>query len=171
MHQLVEKFLADKKAEYANKKAEFRKETLLDLGLYEKEYSPDNTFSSDYPYSEWDNESASSKYFNKIPVEVTDEEYAEITKYSSNAYKEYANANNPVATVLIAIACIIYLGGFIAGIALGTVEVTKGYYYTYTDTEFSFAIALTYWFVTLVSGTVLLGFAEIIKLLETIKRK
>ena len=94
-------------------------------------------------------------------------------KSFSDAKKEVEEdvSNNPVATALTVIAWVIFIGGFIAGIVLGRVEVEKGYYYTYTDTEFSFAIAFVYWCVSLISGTVFLGFAEIIKLLNAIKRK
>ena len=84
---------------------------------------------------------------------------------------EKTTENNPIATALTVIAWIVFIGGFIAGIALGTVEVERGYYYTYTDTEFSFAVAFVYWCVSLISGTMFLGFAEIIKLLDVIKKK
>ncbi|MBQ7953221.1 MAG: hypothetical protein IJ332_00550 [Clostridia bacterium] len=114
------------------------------------------------------NLNSTNKYYKKVPVEITDEEYQEVKKYSK---QDDTLEINPIATALTCIAWVVFIGGFIAGIALGNVEVVKGSYYTYTDTEFSFAIAFTYWCVALISGTMFLGFAEIIKLLNSIKKK
>lgn len=128
----------------------------------------ESNYSWEFPSSEWDSANSTNKYYKKVPIEITDEEYQEVKKYSK---KEETTENNPIATVLTVIAWIVFIGGFIAGIALGIVEVEKGYYYTYTDTEFSFAVAFIYWCVSLISGTMFLGFAEIIKLLDAIKKK
>lgn len=66
------------------------------------------------------------------------------------------------------IAWIVYVAGFIVGIVQGNVEVQG----TFNNrTEFSFVITLTYWSIALISGTMFLGFAEIIKLLNKIKNK
>ena len=138
------------------------------MGLYEKVYSPDNSYNEEYYLSDWDSAKSINRYYKRVPIVITDEEYLEVCKYSK---KEEPPVNNPIFTALTAIAWIIFIGGFIAGIALGTVEVERGYHYTYTDTEFSFAIAVVYWGISLISGTMFLGFAEIIKLLETIKNK
>ena len=79
---------------------------------------------------------------------------------------------NRIATALTIIAWVIFVGGFIAGIALGHVEVTMhNEADIWTEKKFSFAVALVYWAVSLISGIMTLGFAEIIKLLEEIKRK
>lgn len=80
------------------------------------------------------------------------------------ASQESTGKNN-IADTLQVIAWIIYIGGFIAGFVLGNVEVP----YTYipaTHTEFSFTLALTYWAAFFITGTILLGFAEIIQLLQ-----
>ena len=113
-------------------------------------------------------ENSKNRWYRKEVISISDEEFEEIKKYSK---KEETTENNPIATALTFIAWILFIVGFIAGIALGTIEVEKGYYYTYTDTEFSFAIAFTYWCAAFISGTMFLGFAEIIKLLDAIKRK
>ncbi len=68
--------------------------------------------------------------------------------------------SNPVASLLKIIAALIFIGGFIAGIAMGSAE-----------REFSLQIAATYWGAFLVSGSMFLGFAEIIALLQDIKDK
>ena len=168
MNEKLKEFLDAKKD--AEKKAyeEKKKDTLIELGLFEKVYSENNAYSIEYPWSEWDSENSINKYYKKIPMEITDEEYEEVKKYSK---KPVILGENPIATALTVIAWILFIGGFIAGIALGTVEVERGYYYTYTDTEFSFAVAFVYWCASLISGTMFLGFAEIIKLLTDIKNK
>ena len=168
MNEKLKEFLDAKKEAEQKKYEEEKQKTLIELGLFEKVYSPDNNYSEEFSSCEWDSANSTNKYYKKVTVEITDEEYQEVKKYSK---KEETTENNPIATALTVIAWIVFIGGFIAGIALGTVEVERGYYYTYTDTEFSFAIAFGYWCVSLISGTMFLGFAEIIKLLNDIKRK
>ena len=164
MHPLVQDYLSKKvneKNELALKK---KNELLLELNLFEKEYSDKNKYSSDYPFSEYDNQTGTSKYYKKIPIQVSDDEYSEILKYQ----KQETKPTNTISTVFEVLAWIVFIGGFIAGIALGNVEV-EGYYSSHS--EFSFAIALTYWAVSFVSGMFFLGFAEIIQLLTDIKNK
>ena len=174
MNEKLEVFLKQKKEEELKKQEEAKKKTLIDLGLFEKVYSQDNTQSDGFSYGEWDSKDAKVKYFKKVPIEVSDEEYEEIKKYSNQSkdtFQDYFSNDNPIATALTVIAVIIFIGGFIAGIALGRVVVDRGYSYRYTYTEFSFAAAFVYWFASFVSGMVFLGFAEIIKLLTEIKNK
>ncbi len=166
MNEKLKRFLDIKKEEERKKYEDEKERILIELGLYEKVYSPDNSYNEEYYFSEWDSANSINRYYKKVPVEITDEEYFELKKYSK---KEEPPINNPIFTALTAIAWIIFIGGFIAGIALGMVEVEIGHYYT--DTEFSFAIALVYWGISLISGTMVLGFAEIIKLLDAIKKK
>ena len=177
MHEKVQAYInASKETEKRQYERE-KKETLIKLGLYEKEYSPNNIWSSEYSFPQWDEKSMTTKYYKRVPCEVTDEEYQEIKKCSKdNKIREEKtdldeSQNNKIAIALTVIAWIIFIGGFIAGIALGTTEVQEGTYYTYSDTEFSFAVAFIYWCVSFISGTMFLGFAEIIKLLEAINNK
>ena len=165
MHEKLVEFLNDKKDLEIKKYEKKKRETLIDLGLYEKVYSPDNEYSNEFCLSEWDDTIQANKYYKNVPIEITDEEYQEVKKYSKI---EDEPTNNPVAVALTIIAWVIFIGGFLAGIALGTVEFEKGYN---TYTEFSVAIAFVYWCVALISGTIFLGFAEIIKLLDAIKKK
>lgn len=170
MNEKIKEFLEEKKEIGRKNIDEEKARTLINLGLYEKVYSPENEYSAEYPFSEWDSVSSTTKYFKKLAYEITDEEYEEVKKYSQSS-NEFFYSENAISKALTIIAWVIFIGGFIAGLALGNVEVTKGVYYRYTDTEFSFAIAFTYWCVSLISGTMFLGFAEIIKLLEEIKNK
>lgn len=66
----------------------------------------------------------------------------------------------------IVIAC-----GVIAGFALAQQEVTYGHYYTYTQTEFVWAVAIAYWAAGIISGTMMIGFGKIIELLSDIANK
>ncbi len=164
MNDKVKEFLKAKKEAQKKKQEEEKQKVLIGLGLSEKVYSPDNKYSKEFSISEWDNETSTSRWYKLEAVDVSDEEYQEIKNYSTNPI---IYQDNPVAIALTVIAWIIFIAGFIAGIALGNVEV--GTYYTHT--EFSFAAALIYWAVALISGTMFLGFAEIIKLLDAIKNK
>ena len=58
-----------------------------------------------------------------------------------------------------------------AGCLLGNIEVEKGFIFKRTITEFSFITAIVYWCIAGATGTVLLAFSEIIKLLNEIKNK
>lgn len=168
MNEKVESFLNKKRAEEQEKYAKQKQKLLIDLGLFDKEYSTSTSYSAEYPYAEWDNQAqpGKCKYYKQVPIDVSDEEYEEIKKYSNIETED--NQSNPVATALTVIAWIVFIGGFISGIVLGNVEFS-GYYHDYN--EFSFAVAFIYWAISLVSGTMFLGFAEVIKLLQAIKRK
>lgn len=74
--------------------------------------------------------------------------------------------SNGVANALKVIAWLTYGLGLFAGLFLGNVN--TGYFNT---TEFSFSIALVYWAAAFVSGTIILGFAEIINLLQRLVDK
>ena len=78
---------------------------------------------------------------------------------------EKNSSNNTIGSILRVIAWITYVGGFIAGLVLGNVEVPY-IYISGTHTEFSFTVALIYWVSAFISGTIFLGFAEIISLLQ-----
>jgi hypothetical protein len=68
---------------------------------------------------------------------------------------------NKITIMLIITALIIYIGGFFIGLVLGN---TGGEFSGLAI--FSFNEALIYWFPAFIIGTVLLGFAEIINLIQ-----
>ncbi|MBR3994341.1 MAG: hypothetical protein IKI97_03575 [Clostridia bacterium] len=172
MHEKVKEFLDTKKAEEIKEAAEKKQKTLIGLGLFEKEYSDSEEYSVDFPFSEYDSENLKLKWYKEKAIDVTDEEYAEILKHAGKHAKAgTSNSMNAVAIVLTIIAWITFIVGFFAGIAFGIEKAEIGIYYTYTDTEFSFATAFAYWCASFISGTMFLGFAEIIKLLDNIKNK
>lgn len=157
MHEKLKEYFG--KAE--EKENKLTAQELISAGLYEKEYSEKNEYSHEYPDSEWDEENKKQKYFKKVPIQLTDEECEKFKKiYYSSALKP----TNPIASALSIIAVLIYFGGFIAGIVLG-VEAADLY------KDFAFSVAFVYWATALISGTLFLGFAEVIKLLNDIKNK
>ena len=158
MNEKLKEYL--KKAE--KKEKELTDQELINAELYEKEYSDKTEYSDEYPYFEQNGNE--QKYFKKVPVQLTQEE---LELFKKTYYNSALKPTNPIANALTIIAWVIFGVGFLAGLYLSNVEV--GTYYTHE--EFSFAIALTYWGVALVSGTMFLGFAEIIKLLNDIKNK
>ena len=160
MHPLLAKFFNEKENEQRKKDYAKRTELLISNGLCEKIYSQDNVYSPEFQHFD----SEANRWYRLQPIEVTDEELERIKKYSTVV--EYSEKpSNGVATAIRVIAVITFILGFIVGIAAGMVDVG------YRDTEFYFSVALTYWVVTAVSGIMLLGFAEIISLLNDIKNK
>lgn len=151
MHELVRDYLEKAAAEKTAKKNEL----LISLGLAEKAYA--NEQSSEYPEIEYDEQTGVYRYFKYIPVEVSDEEYAEILKCQSAS----APDQNSVSKIFKGMAWAIFGLGFIAGIVLGQ---NFGY-------DFNFPIALTAWISTFVSGMTCYGIGEIIQLLDDIKKK
>lgn len=167
MNQRVQEFINQQKiqAEY-NKNMEKAK-VLNDLGLYYKEYSENPAWSEEYPDYEYDQETKEDRYFKKIPINVTDEEYEEILKYCKQSDNTTpVNKENKVAKVFTGIAYAIFIIGAIFGFATGyTKDILDDTY------SFSFAIAIAWWGVSFIGGMFMLGFAEIIKLLNAIKNK
>lgn len=95
---------------------------------------------------------------------VSEEEKENVAKgqiLAPEATEENALENNVVATILKALAYVVYAVAFLAGILLG--KDLKG--------DPSFILMLVYWIAGLFAGTMLLGFSEVIRLLHEINRK
>ena len=58
----------------------YKRDVLLCAGLYDKVYSEVKT--EEYCHSEWNPQTQSYLYYKQVPIEVTQEEFAEIEKYS-----------------------------------------------------------------------------------------
>ena len=151
MNERLQKFLEVKKLLKRIDYEEEKEKTLIELGLYEKVYSPDNTYSEEFSSSEWNSVDLTTKYFKKVPIEITDVEFEEVKRYATQTYENKNNAfeNNSVAKALTIIAYFAIIVGFIS----------------------CFIFSFAYLCVGLISGTIFLGFAEIIKLLNDIKNK
>lgn len=167
MNKIVQEFIDKNKAEIENNKNKEKRKLLMDLGICEKEYSQSSAWSEEYPDYEYDQETKEGRYFKKIPIHVTDEEYEEILKYCKQSDNTTpVNKENKVAKVLTGIAYAIFIIGAILGFAMGyTKNIPEDTYY------FSFAVAVAWWGVSFIGGMLMLGFAEIIKLLNAIKNK
>ena len=167
MNKIVQEFIDKKKAEIENNKNKEKRKLLMDLGICEKEYSQSSAWSEEYPDYEYDQETKEGRYFKKIPINVSDEEYEEILKYCKQSDNTTpVNKENKVAKVLTGIAYAIFIIGAILGFAMGyTKNILEDIYY------FSFAVAVAWWGVSFIGGMFMLGFAEIIKLLNAIKNK
>ena len=163
MNEMVKSFLDAKKQEERKKYDEKKEKILLELGFYEKIYSEKEGYSAEFPFSEYDSVNSKSKWYRKEVLNLTDEEYEELKKYS---VEETQAGNNSVANILNIIAIVIFIGGFILGIIMGY----AAQYVEYVDGDFSFVAAFTYWCTSFISGMVFLGFAEIIKLLDVISK-
>ena len=150
--------LSDYFAQKRLEEKQARDALLVSQGLYEKVYAPSDEWSEEYPENEYDQKREIYCYFKKVAIEVTDEEYEQIKKYAfaSSTLPEPVNSTNGIATVLTVIGVIVYLIGFIGFFAMLNMNALSA-------------------FITLVgaaiSGTMFLGFSEIIKLLQSIKNK
>lgn len=160
MHEKVRAYLEYQKSKSTKESIEQKEAFLIELGLFEKEYNPNDYFDSKYPRFDSDLE----KYYRHVPIEVSDEEYEEIKKYASikdDSSIQVDSKTNVIATILRVFAWMTCLCGFILGVIAGKVS----------SYEFSFSAALTLWIEAFVQGTMLYGFAEIIKLLQELKDK
>ena len=120
--------------------------------MFEKEYSADNEYSEEYPEVEWMSDN-SKRFYKKIPIEISDEEYAELLKYKSHEIKKH----NLMAVIFKVLAWIIVVGGFVGGIVASN------------ETKHSFVTAMIWWASSSGSALFFFGFAEIIQLLNDIK--
>ena len=163
MDERLKKFLDTKKNDEIKRYEKEKQKALVDAGLYEKVYSPNNSYDREYPFYDQN----TRKYYKRVPIKITNEEYQELKKYTTKTNADSEPDKNTIASVLTFIAWTIFIFGFIAGIAFGNTETGRRYH----EKEFSFAIAAIYWCLSFISGTVFLGLAEIIKLLDSIKKK
>lgn len=163
MNEVVEEYLEKKQKEIKKQREKAKEEKLVELGLYERIYEGQEGYDPQKANYCWDDEKQQGTYYNKVPIEVTDEEYEEILKVSDEEIATSVGGNT-IAKVLKVIAWVIYGVGFIMGLVLSQ---EPGYH----GDEMNIATAFTYWCVTFVSGTTFLGFAEVVKLLEEIKGK
>ena len=152
--------------EYLNKKAEEKRAkyeserdaNLIAAGLFEKRFSPTGKAEDpEYPFSQWNKTENRMMYYKKVAIVITDEEYEEFLKAGpvKTAVVE-EESKNAVASTLFGIAVTIYilmgLVGLIAMIA-------------------NFVMGLGVMFGGFISGSVFLGFAEIIKQLHKLNNK
>lgn len=145
-----------------------RADILINAGLYDKIYMPetdDGYFIPDpeheYPFKEYDPKTGIVvRFYRKQPIDVTDEEFEKIRK----CLPATASKNNYLAVVISITAYVIMVIGFLTG-------TIAGYELSGFGSDFNISLALMIWGVSAISGISLLWFAEILKLLQSIKNQ
>lgn len=173
----------DEKAKhFFQKKSEelqdYKNKKLIEIGLSERIYSGNDTITDEFPYFDRNisNKLDKPMSYKIVPSEISDDEFKKILNILDeiNFYKknneesvnkinidnEKYNSENTFANILFFISTIIYLIGAIIGAFMGSIS----------PYEFSWTTALTVWICTFISGTVFLGFREIIILLQQLVR-
>ena len=120
MDPRVEKFINGKKDEIKKKELEKRQKILIKAGLYEKEYSKNFQYSSEYPYTELNN-LGQAKYYRIVPINITDEEYEEVKKYVTCNKKVEKNMFDEKNFIWISIYKVVTIITFFAFILFGMV--------------------------------------------------
>ena len=166
VNEQIKAYLEEKSAKKAAAEKERRAKILLREGLFTKEELPERPESLTDDYGGFESERDEQgnvliHYFRKVPLEVSDEEWEQIEKYAEVKDKDEEKDSSGVASLLKGLAVVVYLLGFILGIAMG--KTLLG--------DFSFGIMLVYWIAGLFAGTLLLGFSEVIRLLHEINQK
>ncbi|BAK97539.1 hypothetical protein OBV_03410 [Oscillibacter valericigenes Sjm18-20] len=162
MNSKVQNFIEKIQQEELDREKSCQYAHLIELGLYDVEYGPDNCFSEEFPDME------DGRYCKKKPIEVTQEEYESICQVAPVTPPKNWPVW-PVDKILFVLSMIMYSVGFIGGIASGTR--VSGYnqsgevYHTFLWTH-----ALTYWLVASFFGSILLGFSEHLRLLKKISK-
>lgn len=183
MNQKVEEFLAKAKAAEKQQAEKEKRRVLISAGLYEKETTYSDKYTDQCPY--YDNEKRQYYGTKKNPVEVTEEEYAEILKYTK-AQKENeeeeilreAPINDGAEKTLNSIATLTLVCGIIAAIiCFATLCFHKvpaaGYTYI-TETKFDPAglgIAISVLIVSIATWAMMKVFANISLTLNELNSK
>ncbi len=154
MNPIAEKYIAAAKHDF-----------LMREGLTRKEYSPYTHYTDEYPECQYDSKTDTTLYYRVVPISVSEEEFWELREASKYREVKKEESSNGVSIALKVIAWIIFIGGLILGLVLGS---ESGSSYSSRD-EFDFLTALSSWATSFVSGMIVLGFAEIIKILNDIK--
>ena len=165
VEQMETQKLQQEEKEKAEKEANNRNSVLRAAKLLEREYSNKTEFSPEYPLLDQENKT----YYRIVPLKVSEEEWEaiktayekekKITKQPTGTVpqtNEYVD--NAVAKALKVIAIIIFVCGAISGAIIGISAET-------------FMATLAIWFSVFVVGTMMLGFSEIVKLLDNINDK
>lgn len=150
--------LSDYFAQKRLEEKQARDALLISQGLYEKVYAPNDEWSEEYPENEYDQERQTIRYFKKVAIEVTDEEYEQIKKYAVKP-PIFLPKPNVIAKILLGVGICVYGLGFIGGMQLQSAA------------EELLSLAIIVWAIAAVGGTILLGLSEIVKLLQNIRDK
>ena len=149
MNEQVKMYLEEEKKKQEALLKTKKEKDLISRGLVEKEFTNATTDTEEYP-----NRTDDGRYFKIISTDVSDDEYHLISQIP----KDQGKFNLQIENILGIIGWVVIISGVIIGGNLGRIS----------EREFSFAIAITYWGISFISGVLFLGFSEIIKLLKKI---
>ena len=154
MNEKLEKYLQELKEE----KVKSYQEYLMKQGVYETEFAPeDGGKTGEYPYM-MQTEDGKKKRYKKNPIELTAEDIEKIENYVNIETTTNNDRWNGFAFAINVIAVLIYIVGLIFCLFIGG------------ESE-SWGLAFIYCCAFAVSGTIMLGFSEIINLLHKINLK
>lgn len=174
MRREVEQYLNNHAVDAKKADAENRAKVLIEAGLYEYPEITEEEYKKIMFYDKaFIKEVDGVRLFykkEKVPLEVTDEEYAAIlaTIPKEEERVEDEAASSGAATFFAAIAWIIWIGGLILAIALSVYEAEVRNYWSYTETKFSFSTFITTYITYFVYGCVSMCAAELFKKLQGI---
>ena len=151
MHEVLEKYFEKKEKERQSALEKEKNELLREEGLCEKIYVEEDAKDANY---EWCEAEHKTKYYKLVPIKISDEEYEKIKKYTA----KQEGTGNGVCTALNVIAWATFICGFLGGLFSGI------------STE-NYIGMIIFWLAALISGVFILGFAEIINLLQKIYNK
>ena len=159
---------------------------LIDNGYYHYVYKKEDDDPLEYSRRRLNPETNKLEYYKIVVDDISDEEYESLlaeennekigSEDSFNILKNILDNNNErshnnIATAITIISIIIILSSFILGIVYGNTFKTISLDNYKTKEEFNVLAMFITWAIGAVSGTLLLGFAEIIKLLQKIADK
>lgn len=165
MNAKVQEFIRERQNEYNEKKQwEYEQQKikfLIDIDMVDKVYSPKGVYTEEYNKMEYD-EKGNCLYYKEVPMNISDEDFEALKKCLKETEEVVENTSNAehsaIATMLMVLAWILYIGGFIAGFVLGTDRWG----------ELS-PMVLAWWAMFFAAGTLYAGFAKVINLLCDIK--
>ena len=152
------KMIEDQNKERLLKK---RNQSLINLGLYEKEYSSSDEKTENYPYSEL--KDGKNRFYKKKVIDINEEDLNKILQLTQQKkeLEEVMNHKNKdknnVASLLLSLGISLYFLTFFVGV----LSLISG------DVAIGFAFIISGLFV----GSILYGFSEVIKLLTKINNK
>lgn len=154
MHEKVAAYLAEQAQKAQEADLQAREQSLVELGLWEQEFDPEERgYSAEYPLFE------DGRYYRKAAVPVTDGEWAEICACAEKSKPTGGRRKNPVGQALRVIGMGVYAVGFLVGAGVYVYSRQYGVY------EMALLQMASTWVTAAVSGTVFLGFSEVIRLL------
>ena len=118
MNERLRRYVVNKAQEEKKKEQAYRQKILLEEGLFEKEF-PLNDNQLDYNvYTEWDAEAR--RYYRPVPIDVSDEEFAQIEKYCANRKNQEEGMFSNIGKKLMGLAIVLFwldiVGCFFGGL-------------------------------------------------------